>query len=309
MSPERQRQPQSSGVDAFDAAEPLPEIDAYGMSDQGRVRPENEDQYAIVDLVDGLVWRDSSVSRQPAGFSGSAGKLLVVADGIGGAAGGAEASRIAVETAVAALVGRPLASLAAATEERLEREIRSAVRDAQEQIARTAQERPQLAGMGTTLTLALVLWPRAWIAHVGDSRCYLWRQGRLRQVTTDHTVAQRFLDEGMPAGDVELSRWGDVLWNALGGDEMPLRIEEHRLDLRRGDVLLLCTDGITRDLDERALAGVLKDQRSARGGCRELIRLASDAGGVDNLTAVVARFGDAGAEARSLEEGDTLPLA
>jgi protein phosphatase len=145
--------------------------------------------------------------------------------------------------------------------------------------------------MGTTVTMAYVLWPRMYIVHAGDSRCYVLRNGTLRQLTTDHTFAQRLVEDGaLSAEDAELSRWRHVLWNCVGGGDELVQPEVSKVDLHENDAILLCTDGLTEMCDDDEILRVLE----ARGSCgecvEELVRRANAAGGKDNVTAVLARF-------------------
>jgi len=241
-------------------------FDAAGATDRGRHRAKNEDCCAVEPL------------------QGRDGLLLVVADGLGGAHGGEVASRIAVDVVVDELARRPLPA---------DRTLRLAMRRAVERAGRaldeTARAKPELATFGTTLTAALIVWPEAWIAHVGDSRAYLWRDGRLDQLTRDHTMAERMREEGIVGRRQRLPNWESVLWNALGpsGDEPQL--EERHERLEPGDRLLLCSDGLTRHLRNDDLAKQLARRTPARELCEELVAAANAAGGEDNITVVIAR--------------------
>jgi len=143
--------------------------------------------------------------------------------------------------------------------------------------------------MGTTLTMALVVWPIAYVAHVGDSRCYLQRGGELRRLTTDHTLAQR-LAEVSPEAIDDHSRLHHILWNSLGASEDLPKPEIQKLTLQSGDLLLLCSDGLTKHLTDAQIAEVLAGGSSAPQRCQMLIERANAGGGGDNITAVVASF-------------------
>ena len=149
-------------------------FDAAGATDRGKQRARNEDAFAVAPLV------------------GRDGMLLVVCDGLGGAHGGEVASRIAVDVTVDELARRPLPA-----DRTLRLALRRAVERASQALDETAKARPELATFGTTLTAALVAWPEMWIAHVGDSRAYLLRGGRLERLTRDHTMAERLREEGL----------------------------------------------------------------------------------------------------------------
>jgi protein phosphatase len=131
------------------------------------------------------------------------------------------------------------------------------------------------------------------VVHVGDSRCYILRQSSLERVTTDHTVEQHVLDAGAASPDEPKARrstMSHVLWNALGGSNGDVYAAVYRATLELGDTVLLATDGLTRHLTEEAIGAILTSETSARATCRRLIDAANEAGGEDNVTAVVARF-------------------
>jgi protein phosphatase len=129
------------------------------------------------------------------------------------------------------------------------------------------------------------------LVHVGDSRCYLLRERKLHQVTKDHTVAQNLIDEGT-LGEEEAARsqWLNVLWNAIGRGAEELRPELMTIELELGDVLLLCSDGLTKHVADGEIARLLALPESEETTCRRLVAAANDAGGSDNVTVVVARF-------------------
>lgn len=128
-----------------------------------------------------------------------------------------------------------------------------------------------------------------WIAHVGDSRAYLWRGGRLERLTRDHTMAERLREEGLVGRRQKVPTWESVLWNALGPSGEEAQLEEKHERLEPGDRLLLCSDGLTRHLRDEELAKRLAQRNSSQELCDELVAAANRAGGEDNVTAVVAR--------------------
>jgi protein phosphatase len=153
---------------------------------------------------------------------------------------------------------------------------------------------PAHQGMGTTLTLGYITWPRFYVVHVGDSRCYRFRGGLLKQITTDHTVAQQLVERGaMTPEQAEESRWSHVLWNAISDNRGRLAPDIHKETLAIGDTLLLCTDGLSGFVSEGEIAAILKREGAARTTCEQLVAAANAAGGKDNITVVVARFQDA----------------
>jgi protein phosphatase len=270
-------------------------IDCYGLTDIGKVREVNEDQFLIAELNKSMLVHQTSLTfdDDTRWFGGSQGHLLLVADGVGGHAGGKRASTIAVDT-VAQYVLNTMPwffRLDKEHEDDLRDELTSAMERCQASIQVEAEAMPKREGMGTTLTLGYILWPRLYVVHVGDSRCYLLRGRKLEQITTDHTVAQQLIKEGaLEAKEAEESRWSNVLWNTVGGSSSELNPEVYKAQLATGDTLLLCTDGITKHLGDTEIAKLLKDGQSAEETCRQLVNAANEAGGSDNIAVVVARF-------------------
>jgi serine/threonine protein phosphatase PrpC len=268
-------------------------IEAAGTTDTGRARPVNEDSFLIATLQRSLVVHDASPAAR-GWFAGEpAGTLLVVADGMGGQGGGDVASKVGVDTVVTYLLNSmPWKSLPASGG--APRNSLTGVRDALSSALVAGDETVKSAGaktgtphMGTTLTMAFVLWPSLYIAHVGDTRCYLLRSGKLQRLTTDHTVAQQIAE--ISAKPVEpSSHLHHVLWNCLGGSDDQPRPEVARHELQLGDVLLLCSDGLTKHIDDPRLAEVLGAGGPCSARAQKLVELANQAGGSDNITAVVA---------------------
>jgi protein phosphatase len=150
---------------------------------------------------------------------------------------------------------------------------------------------PNLQGMGTTLTVAYSLGLDLFIAHVGDSRAYLFDKGALRQLTRDHTHVQQLVDAGMLTPDEAAHhRLRNVLTNVLGGADRSVEVELHRLRLAGGDRLLLCSDGLTGAVKDEEIAGILAGSATASEACRRLVDRALERGGPDNVTAIVARY-------------------
>jgi protein phosphatase len=271
-------------------------MDCYGLTDVGQKQEVNEDQFLIADLNQSLLIRQTSLDQKDHSrlFGGSQGQLLLVADGRGSHASGRRASTLAVQ-ALENYVLKASSWFFRPHEEEahLERALKAALEECQRRIAAEASAHDERRRMGTTLTLTFVLWPRLYVVHAGDSRCYLFRGGRLEQITTDHTVARRLVDSGLlPPEGAESSRWSRVLWNCVGGGSGELRPEVYKATLQLGDTLLLCTDGLTTCLADEAIRAVLGDEQSAERTCARLVRAANDAGGPDNITVVVARFHD-----------------
>jgi serine/threonine protein phosphatase PrpC len=278
-----------------------PNIVAHGATDVGRQRERNEDAFFVGKLLRTMFVQETNVNEQHATWltGGSEGWLLVVADGMGGQGSGDIASRSAV-VAVTEYLCKAMpwsvkdvqprgtaVSLPGVREQLVE-----AVSVGESTVRQAATKPNVSARMGTTLTLAYILWPNLYTAHVGDSRCYLWRGGQLSRLTTDHTIAERLVDKGL-AGINPSSRWHHILWNALGADESQAQPEVSRIELNIGDQILLCSDGLTGHLDDRTLLQILDAGTPVDQTCQHLISAANEAGGTDNITAIVARFASA----------------
>jgi protein phosphatase len=272
-------------------------MDCFGLTDTGKVREGNEDQFLVADLNKSMLIHQTSLSVEDHTrlFGGSQGKLLLVADGMGGHAAGRQASTVAVEgLAQYVLNTMPwFYRLRHDREDDLEEELRSALEHCQKRVEE-ASAAPGRRGMGTTLTMAWLLWPRLYVVHAGDSRCYLLRGARLEQVTTDHTLAQKLVERGeLSPEEAHESRASHLLYNCIGGGSPDLSVDVYKASLRLGDTLLLCTDGLTALVSDARIRDVLLGSQAAEEACRALIGLANDLGGTDNITVVVAYFRDA----------------
>lgn len=279
-----------------------PTISAAGLTDRGLHRKKNEDAFLIAELERSLAVIQTSLPDSELSWltGGSAGRLLVVADGMGGQGGGDVASRVAVR-AIADYVSSVM-PWAARHGQSLERSPRTTLHGVREQLSSAlatgnsqVREAAELPGgtpnMGTTLTMAYLLWPRMYVAHVGDSRCYILRKGVMARLTTDHTVAEQMREQGFGALDAS-SPLHHILWNALGTSEDELTPEVQKVPLEVGDVILLCTDGLNKHLDDEKVIEVLSQHNDPGAACEKLIQLTLDDGATDNVTAVVAHVGE-----------------
>ncbi len=270
-------------------------MDCCGLSDVGLARSSNQDQYLIADLSKSMRVHQTSLDLDPEStlFGNSQGKLLLVADGMGGHAAGEQASRLVVEVVTKHFLNSMswFHRLDADAEANLLDELDDAAHECQARLLDDAASRPERTGMGTTLTLAYVIWPHLHLVHIGDSRCYLYRGSQLRQLTTDHTVAQSLIDAGTSLkADVASSPLGNMLWNVIGGEKGRLEPQTSQQMLQLGDTVLLCTDGLTRHVSDELLQEILALNLTASQTCDLLVAAANDAGGLDNITLVVARF-------------------
>ncbi len=267
------------------------EIDVHGLTHPGKVRRENQDHFLLCSLRKQLVVRDSSIPGAEGLLAESErlASLAMVADGVGGAARGETASRVAL-AAVTKYVTRGMRCYYGAWDD--DQEFRDALQEGARQchaeLLRRGEEDSDYSGMATTLTLYLGVWPRAYLLQVGDSRCYLLRQGELTQITRDQTIAQEMVDLGvMKAEQVAGTRLEHTLTSAIGGRQTQPTVT--RFDMTWGNVLLLCSDGLTRHVSDDRIRDVLRSMTSARQACETLLRDALDGGGSDNITIVVGR--------------------
>lgn len=280
-------------------------LDCFGATDRGKVRRLNEDQFLIAELTKRMRVGQTSLPDGGAGLRacGQAGYLLVVADGMGGISGGEIASGLAVE-AISWYVNRTMPwfhRFEDGREEELESDLRVAVHACQRTVADAARS-SNFTKMGTTLTLACVLWPRLYVVHAGDSRCYLLRGSKFQQITRDHTVAQRVVDAGiMTPEQAESAGYGHTLWNCISGGSTDVRPDVYRTELAPGDTLLLCTDGLTRQLSDERIRDMLIAGATPATSAEALVSAANEAGGEDNITVVVAH-----AEGIREEDQDTV---
>ena len=268
-------------------------VDAAGLTDIGLRRRANEDHFAIMTLRKAVEVRQTSITDPEAfqGLRGPEGWLFIVADGVGGQPGGALAS----ETAVAALINYVGQAATCFNKVDTDREhefleqLEAAVHGAHRQVTEEHGDGGQDGGPATTLTMAMLVWPRAYLVHVGDSRAFYLRKGRIRQLTRDQTTGEFMMDSGAWTEEqARTSPMGGALASALGGSEMIPAVG--LVDLQPGDTLLLCTDGLTRYVPEERLAEMLGRAADAESVCRELVDAALAGGGHDNITVVVARM-------------------
>lgn len=278
------------------AANPGVIADFYGATDVGRMRSSNQDQFLVAALERSLFIEGSSLPAQ-AGTrltDTPQGRLLIVADGIGGHGGGELASAITIDAmALYAFEAMPWAmGHSERSFEDLAESLREAVAKAQARVRRVARRKNVATDLGTTLTMAYVAWPDLHLVHVGDSRAYLLREGQLHRLTRDHTLAQMLVEgSAMTPEEAASSHLSHVLVNAVGGGTDELHVELHRLRLEIEDQLVLCTDGLYDMLSDAVLFEHLRRtdlpvERVVDG----LVRAANEAGGRDNVTVVLARF-------------------
>ena len=273
----------------------LVRIDVSALSHAGHRRKNNEDQFFVTKMSRAL---ETMLTSLPPGDvperAEEVNYMLILADGMGGHAGGEVASRLAISALVSLALDIPdwilkLDSEAASAE--LERRARDIVRKVGSVIHKKGREDSALEGMGSTLTAARSLGRDLLIVHVGDSRAYLFRAGGLHRLTKDHTFAQMLVDRGrLKARDIPSSRVRHVLTNALGGSSEHVEVDVDLLRLEDGDRLLLCSDGLTDMVDDDTIAQTLAGTSSSADSCAQLVQFALDRGGRDNVTVIVAAY-------------------
>jgi protein phosphatase len=268
-------------------------VHAFGLTDRGKVRPGNEDHFLIAELARTLWVKQTSLPQSATQHGRNRGHIFLVADGVGGHRAGGVASALSVTTieAFALHLLKRFSNLQTADEPGVLKDFQEALRQANARLAEESAHHPEFAGMGTTLTVAFVSGWRLFVFHAGDSRCYLHRRGQLRQLTDDHTVAAELARQGViKPEDVSCNRFRHVVTNVLGGHGAGLRVDVQKADLEPGDVMLLCSDGLTDVVADDRIATTLNSLPDPRAACERLVAEANGAGGPDNVTAVVARF-------------------
>lgn len=265
-----------------------------GATHAGNVRQNNEDQFLIARLAKSMeVCRSSLPESGARHFSEEVGYLLVVADGMGGAVAGERASAVAVETVEDFTLNtlKWFLHLGGSEEHALLAELRAGIERADREVIERARTDPRLRGMGTTLTMAYGVGRDLFIAHAGDTRAYLFHDGRLDRVTHDHTLVQLLVDHGaLSPEEAKHHKRRNVVTNVVGGPGEGVHADVHKLRVRDGDVLLLCSDGLTEPVDEASVVEVLTAHDDPQAACDALVALARERGGPDNVTAVAARY-------------------
>jgi PPM family protein phosphatase len=266
-------------------------IESFGISHTGNVRKVNEDHFVTAALHRAVQIRQTNLDDTQVfdRLSGPRAYLYAVADGVGGSSGGRVASAIAVATIVEYLgeVVGAYNGYGADQVKDFPEHLRTAVQRAHDHLVETFRLQDR-NGPATTLTLVMLVWPRAYIVHVGDSRVYHLRGRGLRRLTRDQTVGEVLVSQhGMSREQAEQAGLYNMLSSAIGARDMEPAVDFFPLE--HGDTLLLCTDGLTKHVSDSRIEEVLGNSPDAETGCRSLIDLALSEGGSDNVTAVIAR--------------------
>jgi protein phosphatase len=290
-------------------------VSVFGKSDLGRSRDHNEDTFLVADLTAGNASLQPEVQDHDIGPRGS---LFMVADGMGGAAAGELASAMATD-----LIYHHLSTAWAQDPNpsagRFAYRMKEAVELANERLYTYAREHPEVRGMGTTVTAAGVFGDDLYLTQIGDSRGYLLRNGEAIQLTKDQSLMQRLVDAGeLTPEEAEQSERRNIILQALGPDPR-VKVDLTRQTLRKGDVLIICSDGLSGQVKREEFAELAGKYPDLAELCSSLIDLANERGGPDNITVVAARFDGAGLpepdeaegvgyQVYDLDESDEPPL-
>ncbi len=267
-------------------------VNVFGRTDVGRTREHNEDTFAVADLTAFNASLQPEVRTHTCGERGS---FFMVADGMGGAAAGEVASQMAVETILHELDNR-WRNAQASDAETFAHALKASTEAANSRIHSYAAAHPENRGMGTTATIAGLLGDTLFLCQVGDSRGYIVRDGVAIQITKDQSLMQKLIEAGeMTPEEAEVSERRNIILQALG-PEPKIKVDLTSQQVMRGDVLILCSDGLSGQVRANEIADVVKTESDLVNVCKRLIDLANEAGGPDNITVVAARF-----------DGDGLP--
>jgi PPM family protein phosphatase len=262
------------------------EVRVFGQTDVGQVREHNEDNFLAADLTR----KAREFEPGEAHVLGKSGAVFGVCDGMGGAAAGEVASRLAVDI----IYDRLAEAKPPRNREDLARRLVRAVQDAGVRIFGEARADRSRRGMGTTSTIATLIDDRLFLAQVGDSRAYILRDGDLTQVTRDQSLVNQLIEAGqLTEEEAETFEHNNIILQALGTSEV-VQVDLTYVDLRADDTLLICSDGLSGMVRSEDIRGVLTELEEPAEICAKLIASANDAGGHDNVTVVIVKFGGAG---------------
>jgi protein phosphatase len=261
-------------------------LSVFAKSDLGRTRDHNEDCFIVADLTAQRASLQPEVRDHDVGPKGS---LLMVADGMGGAAAGEVASDMATK-AVFEHLTRDWAQDTENTPQRFAYRLKEAVELANQRIHAYAKEHPELKGMGTTTTAVGILGGHLYLTQVGDSRAYLVRNGAAVQLTKDQSLMQRLVDAGeLTEEEAEKSERKNIILQALGPDPR-VRVDLTHQEARKGDAVVLCSDGLSGQVKKDEIAAVVSGAQDLVEACSKLIDLANERGGPDNITVIIAQL-------------------
>ncbi len=268
-------------------------VTAFGITDRGKVRTTNEDQFLIAELTKAMrVWQ-TSLPEPKLQTADERAHVFLVADGMGGHRAGERASALAVVAIEQFTLNTFKWFFASSSSEaqKVLAQFQSALSQADARILEESAEHPELRGMGTTVTMAFQLGAQLCVVHVGDSRAYLYRDNELHQLTQDHTLMADMVRNGtLRPDEVAGHRLRHVITNVVGGQELGVMVEARALEVQPGDRLLLCSDGLTETVTNEAIAATLDAEPTPEAAAKTLLGQANDAGGRDNITILIVRF-------------------
>jgi PPM family protein phosphatase len=270
------------------------QVELHAKTDVGRVRRGNEDNFLLLDLGRAKEWSGSEGPESPAELDqfalGDQGMVLVVSDGMGGALAGDVASRMAIEAVRDTLMGENSDGTGCDPDEDLVDCLRHATMQANRNIHYKSLEDSRCSGMGATLTGAAVKGDKLDLIQVGDSRGYVMRGEQIRLATKDQSLVQQLVDVGqISEEEAETHMFRNVILQALGAQN-ELTPATARIQIRQGDTLLLCSDGLSGKLRNEDIRQIVAGSADLSAACTNLIAAANDRGGEDNITVVLARF-------------------
>jgi protein phosphatase len=268
-------------------------VRTFGLTDPGRVRSTNEDQFLVAELAKAMRVQHASLPQPKTQYADERGYLFIVADGVGGSQAGEQASALAVQSLEAFTLNtlKWFFGLKGAEEQDILKEFQGALQQADAKVCQEAAQHRELAGMGTTVTMAYSFGSRLFLIHVGDSRCYLFRQKELHRLTHDHTLVEEMVRRGhLQPEEAAHHHLRHVITNVVGGLKPGVQVECHRIELEPDDTLLLCSDGLTEMVPDDRIAAVLQADHEPKTACEVLVAEANELGGKDNISVIVARF-------------------
>jgi protein phosphatase len=268
-------------------------VKAFGLTDIGRVRRTNEDQFLCAELTKAMrVWQ-TTLPEPKAQFGEERAHLFLVADGMGGHHAGEQASALAVVAIEEFTLNtfKWFFHSNGPEAQRVLSQFQTALRHADARILEESADHPELSGMGTTVTMAYHLNAQLCVVHVGDSRAYMFSDDALTQITHDHTLIAEMVRQGeLRPEQMAHHRLRHVITNVVGGTEAGVDVEAHTFEVHPGDRLLLCSDGLTEMLPNETIAATLRAMPEPEAACTSLVAQANAAGGSDNITVVIVRF-------------------
>ena len=266
-------------------------VRVFALTDVGRTRDHNEDSFVVAELTEPqAVTFHASLPKATAMTGGQHGLLFMVADGMGGAASGELASSMASEFILESVRGRWPASVKQLNAESFASVLRDATEQANSRIHQHSRDFPEHRGMGTTATIAGLWGDRLYLAQVGDSRAYVIRKGKAIQITKDQSLMQRLVEAGeLTEAEAESSERRNIILQALGPDAH-VTVDLTFQQLRRGDTLIICSDGLSGLVRGEEIARLANAERDVEQLCHRLVDRANELGGPDNITVIAAQF-------------------